>query len=373
MEQMKPMEQMKQMEQMKPTDTLWSEYSGHIHFHTTYSDGSGSFEEVVRAAQEAGLDFFIPTDHNALVSEPDGWRGSVLLLVGEEVNDKEREPEVNHLLVAGIEREVFHYAKEPQALIDAVAAQGGLSFLAHPIERHSRYFPQDFPWVDWDVQGYNGIELWNFMSECKAYISSKPVGLLLSLLPQLFVRGPWPEVLTLWDRLSAQRPIVAIGGSDNHRGSYRIGPITRHVFPYTFTFRTVNTHILTPSPFDRDLTHDRQLVYEALRAGHGWVGYDLLGSTAGFRFHGRSGGQTAIMGDTLPAGQTVELEASVPRRAKMRLLRDGQPVAQVWGRHLRYTADGPGVYRLEAYRWSWGRWRGWIFSNPIYVRDAQAP
>ena len=199
------------MKLMRPIEPKWHEYSGHIHFHTTYSDGNGSFEEVARAAEEAGLDFLIPTDHNVLVPEPDGRRSSVLVLVGEEVNDKEREPDANHLLVMGIERDVFDY-KEPQAIIDAVIAQGGLSFLAHPIERGSRYFSKKFPWLDWKVRGYDGIELWNFMSECKSYVNSKPVGLLLSYLPQIFVRGPWPEVLTLWDRLTAHRPVVAIGG-----------------------------------------------------------------------------------------------------------------------------------------------------------------
>ncbi|MBC8449953.1 MAG: CehA/McbA family metallohydrolase [Chloroflexi bacterium] len=355
---------------MKPIEPMWHESAGHIHFHTTYSDGSGSFEEIASAAEEAGLDFLITTDHNVLVPEADGRRRGVLVLVGEEINDKAREPEVNHLLVAGIEQDVFGYAKDPQALINAVAAQGGVSFLAHPIERNSRYFPKDFNWVDWNVQGYDGIELWNFMSECKAYVNSKAVGLLLSLRPQIFVRGPWPEVLALWDRLTDQRPVVAIGGSDNHAGTYRVGPFTRHVFPYAFGFRTVNTHILTPEPFSGDLAHDREQVYGALRAGHGWVGYDLLGSTAGFRFRGRSDDQAVIMGDTLPAGQAVQLEATVPHRARLRLLRDGQPVAQTWGRRLRYTATAPGVYRVEAHRWAWSRWRGWIFSNPIYVRES---
>lgn len=353
---------------MKPIEPTWHEYAGHIHFHTTYSDGSGDFETIARAAEEAGLDFVITTDHNALAPEADGRRSTVLVLVGEEVNDKTRKPEVNHLLVAGIQQEVAGYAKNPQTLISAVAAQGGLSFLAHPIEHNSRYFPDRFPWVDWQVQGYDGIELWNFMSECKAHVNRKALGLLLSFRPQLFVRGPWPEVVALWDRLTAQRPVVAIGGSDNHAGSYRLGLLTRHVFPYAFGFRTVNTHILTPQPFTGELPHDRRLIYEALRAGHCWVGYDLLGSTAGFRFQGRRNGQTAIMGDTLPPGPSPELAAFAPRRARLRLLRDGQPVAQTWGRRLCYTATAPGVYRVEAHRWAWGRWRGWIFSNSIYVR-----
>jgi len=360
------------MKSISPTNPQWHDYCGHIHVHTTYSDGSGSFEEVVRAAQEAGLDFLITTDHNVLMPELDGRRGSVLVLVGEEVDDEEQELDVNHLLVAGVKQDVSPYAKDPQVLIDTVAAQGGLSFLAHPIERSSRYFSEQYPWVDWHVQGYDGIELWNFMSECKAYVNTKLAGLLLSYLPQLFIRGPWPEVLALWDKLTASRPVVAIGGSDVHANSYHIGPLQRQAFSYAFSFRTVNTHILTPEPFNGDLAHDREQVYAALRAGHCWVGYDLLGSTAGFRFRGQSDGQTAIMGDVLPTGQAVELEAFVPRWAKLRLLRDGHPVTQAWGRRLRYTAHTPGVYRLEAWRWAWGRWRGWIFSNPIYVREAQA-
>jgi len=360
------------LKQTEPITPKWYDYCGHIHVHTTHSDGTGSFEEVVHAAQEAGLDFLITTDHNVLAPEPDGRHGKVLVLVGQEVDDTEQKPDVNHLLVAGVKEDVSPYAKDPQAVIDAVAAQGGLSFLAHPIERSSHYFPDIYPWVNWSVRGYDGIELWNFMSECKAYVNNKLAGVVLSYLPQLFVRGPWPEVLALWDGLTARRPVVAIGGSDVHANRYHVGPLERQAFPYVFAFRAVNTHILTPERLGGDLARDRHQVYAALRAGHCWVGYDLIGSTAGFRFHGWSDGQTAVMGDELPANQAVELEAFVPRRARLRLLRDGRPVAQTWGHRLRYIAHAPGVYRLEAWRWAWGRWRGWIFSNPIYVREAQA-
>jgi hypothetical protein len=33
-----------------------------------------------------------------------------------------------------------------------------------------------------------------------------------------------------------------------------------------------------------------------------------------------------------------------------------------------YIATEPGVYRVEVWRNFLGRKRGWIFSNPIYVR-----
>ena len=32
--------------------------------------------------------------------------------------------------------------------------------------------------------------------------------------------------------------------------------------------------------------------------------------------------------------------------------------------------DLPGVYRIEADQWAAGRWRPWIFSNPIFVFQA---
>jgi len=355
---------------MMSRNTDWHEYTGHIHFHTEHSDGSASFDEVLDAACSAGLDFAVTTDHNLLVPEQEGYHRGVLLLVGQEVHDTDREPEVNHLLVMGADHDVAPLSSQPQRLINAVRDGGGLSFLAHPIEHGSRLFPQEFSWIDFDVQAYDGIELWNFMSECKAYVHSKPVGVLLSFLPQLFVRGPWPETLALWDRLSARRPIVAIGGSDNHGGTYQIGPMARVVFPYEFAFRTVNTHVLAAEPFDGMLPHDRRLVFDALRVGHCWVGYDLLGRTAGFRFRGHSGPNHVIMGDALALGKRTELEAFVPHRARLRLLRDGQTIATAMGRHLRFQVPEPGVYRVEAHRWSWGRWRSWIFSNPIYVHDS---
>ena len=55
---------------------------------------------------------------------------------------------------------------------------------------------------------------------------------------------------------------------------------------------------------------------------------------------------------------------------KCRLLKDGQLV-KTWRKReiCTYIATEPGVYRVEAYRSYIGRRRGWIFSNPIYVRD----
>ena len=75
------------------------------------------------------------------------------------------------------------------------------------------------------------------------------------------------------------------------------------------------------------------------------------------------------MGDELPAKNGVTLQAKLPSAAEMRLLKDGQ-VIQTWKNKLSCThiTTEPGVYRIEAYRRYLGKLRGWIYSNPIYVR-----
>ena len=44
-----------------------------LHMHTRYSDGSGSHEDIARAALRSGLDAVIVTDHNVLVRGIEGY------------------------------------------------------------------------------------------------------------------------------------------------------------------------------------------------------------------------------------------------------------------------------------------------------------
>ena len=148
------------------TDGSLHEYFGNIHMHTTHSDGSGSFDELIAGAVQGGLDFVFVTDHNVLVrEEEEGYRRGVLTLVGQEVHDTQRELSGNHMLCLGVETDVSGQAKDPQQLIDAVRQQNALSFLAHPIEQGTRLFSNTYPWHNWEVSGYCGIELWNFLCQ----------------------------------------------------------------------------------------------------------------------------------------------------------------------------------------------------------------
>jgi hypothetical protein len=349
------------------------EYAGNLHMHTRHSDGAGSHEDLVRAAAAAGLVWIIVTDHNVWSDGVEGWYEEpggrrVLLLMGEEVHDPDRQPQANHLLCFGIHHDVSALARDPQALLDAVNAQGGVAFLAHPIEHGTKIVNEELPWVDWHVTGYAGIEIWNYMSEFKALTTDLARAVGAAFLPHWFIRGPFPETLALWDRLMNENQgiVVGIGGADAHANVYRLGPLRRTVFPYHFLFKTVNTHLLSEEPLTGDLTHDRALIVQALRAGRCWVGYDGLAPTEGTRFLARQGDRLAPMGEMLSAADgPVTFHFVVPGRGELRLLRNGEVVAQVNDALLTHTDARPGVYRAEAWRRAWGRTRGWVFTNPI--------
>ena len=133
------------------------EYIVNLHMHTPYSDGTGSHEEIAQAAIQAGIDVVIVTDHNVWVDGPEGYYREddkqVLLLVGEEVHDRTRNPQKNHLLIFGVDSELSSFAKEPQLLIDKVNEFGGLSFIAHLTDPEAPNLNEaDLSWVDWDVR-----------------------------------------------------------------------------------------------------------------------------------------------------------------------------------------------------------------------------
>lgn len=352
------------------------EYAGNLHVHTPFSDGTGTHAEIAAAALHAGLDFVVVTDHNVWVEGAEGYQYEndrrLLMLVGEEIHDQARVPQKNHLLVFGVDRELATLAPQPQHLLQEISRLGGLSFFAHPVDPAAPRFRQaDLSWVEWDLTGFTGIEIWNFMSDYKARLTSIPAALAYSYNPPSVARGPFAEAVERWDQLLAQgRRIVAIGGSDAHALDIRAGPLRAVVFPYEFLFRTVNTHVLTREPLSGDAGADRARIYDALRSGRCFVGYDLPAPTNGFRFTGQGKDRSAQLGETIAARPAVTLQAWLPGRADIRLIHDGRLLRRVVNQQsIVETVAKPGAYRLEAEIEFRGRRRSWILSNPIYVTE----
>ena len=140
----------------------------------------------------------------------------MLLLVGEEIHDQTRSPQKNHLLIFAADKELESFAQNPQILLDAVNQAGGLAFIAHPVDPAAPVFNEpDLSWVDWDVQGYVGIELWNAMSEFKSLLSTKLRAIYYAFKPDTVAHGPFEQAIQIWDALlNRGMHVVAIGGSD---------------------------------------------------------------------------------------------------------------------------------------------------------------
>ncbi len=338
-----------------------------LHVHSIASDGTGTPVSLATAAAKAGVDVVLVADHNVFQPEIEGWYGPVLLLSGQEVNAPDRENE-NHLLVFGATGPVSFTQETLQSTLEVIRETGGLAFLAHPFERSGRYSGEpEIPWTRWDVRDFHGLEIWNYMSEFKAHVTTLGRTLLFALMPKLAIRGPFAETLLKWDELTAKGRVYIVGGSDAHAQRYHLGPLQRTIFSYEHLFAGVNTHLLLDAPWSGKVSIDSQTVYRALGAGRAFVAYDALAPARGFRFLAEDASGIHLMGSTIRLRGTVEFYVYLPAKADLRLLLNGFPVRRLRGKTLRFKADMPGVYRVEAFRAYAGRARCWILSNPIWI------
>lgn len=359
------------------------EYIGNLHIHTPYSDGEAFHAEIADAAISTGLDFVVVTDHNIRVADVEGYygdeqRGYTLVLTGEEVHDRTRQPQVNHCLVYNAKQEMTRYASDPQALIKAVTRAGGLTFLAHPFDKNVEWREglEGIPWVDWDIEGFTGLEIWNYMTAFKQILENPVKAIRRIFSPEEAMIGPDEEVLAKWDQLLAQgKRVVGIGNSDAHATPMQIGPIKHIIFPYDYLFNCVNTHILTQHPFSGDVEHDAELIYRALGKGNAFISYQIPGKAKGFRFTAQGAQSSgAQMGENIRLGHGVTLQVLIPARARIKMIFRGQVVANEANvENLTYVASQPGAYRVEVWRDYKGVERCWILSNPIYVDPNIAP
>lgn len=114
-----------------------------VHLHTTFSDGTGSVEEVLDFAQRrTRLDVIAVTDHDtiegALRARDLAARGDYRfeVIVGEEISTRE-----GHLLALFLEKPVAP-DQSIERSIEQVHAQGGLAIVAHPFNRVFRHSVQ---------------------------------------------------------------------------------------------------------------------------------------------------------------------------------------------------------------------------------------
>jgi hypothetical protein len=340
------------------------------HLHSTYSDGTGTVPEIARAAERSGVDVVLLTDHDTIAAKErgeEGWHGPVLVLVGEEVSPEGGD----HYLAFGLDRHVRHLGRTPAEVCEIVRDGGGFGFAAHPWSRGSRRFRRTgtgMPFRDLDCEALHGVELWSFATDTGESLRSVPEVVRFLAMPNRVLRHPPERNVRGWDELCRERPTVALGGLDAHQFGKRVGRfVPLRLMSYRRSFRQIRTHVLAQEPLSGDLVHDRERVYEGLRAGRCYIAVDALAPARGFSFFAEGPPGRLDMGGEAAAGDWT-LHAEMPAPARLRLVKNGEQVKRVEGGELSFRAHGPGVYRVEAYREAYGSDRTWVISNPIYLR-----
>lgn len=353
------------------------EIIGNLHMHTPYSDGEAYHAEIAKAAHRSHLDFVVVTDHNCWVDGVQGYYGNdhdgyVLVMTGEEIHDRKRLPQVNHCLIYNAGEEMLRYADNPQKLIDESQKRNALSFLAHPYDDKIKWQANSagIPWVNWEIEGFTGLEIWNYMSVFKDIVSTPAQTLRHVFQPELGVISPRSQTLKKWDDLlAAGQRVVGIGNSDAHGTRFKIAFFHHIIFPYDYLFNCVNTHVLLSQDLSGQWQEDAQAIYSALGAGNAFISYGIVGDARGFRFTAQgAGGTLAHMGEGIKLSNGVTLQVIAPDRGHIKLIRHGKLLKEADNvENLSFNALERGAYRVEIWKHFKNQERCWILSNPIYV------
>lgn len=344
-----------------------------MHVHTFLGGHStGAFEELIGAANANDLDFVLMTEHyeNAYDTSAltlNGTYGKTLFVNGQEVdtNDGGR-----FLLLPGSPESPSFAKLDSKAFLDKIHSEGRIAVNNYPDRNRS------------GVTGFDGIEAYSL------HINFKRANVFAAVGDVLWSFKSYPETtiasylrrndeyLAMYDKVAAGQRLLLTAGADAHsnKGYYLFADDegNKHlgfkVDPYETIFRVVRMHVLLES--GTPLT--RESIIEALRRGRTFVGFDVLGDTAGFRFWAESGSDRRIMGDEIAIGAGLKLLAATPQPSRMVVLRNGEKIAEFPNMaSISLNITESGTYRVEAYLDRLGEpfdRAPWIMSNPIYVR-----
>jgi hypothetical protein len=326
------------------------DYKGVVHVHSFLGGhSSGTFSEIISAAQANELRFVIMTEHtekdfDTAAMTLSGMHGGVLFINGNEVNA----PNGDHLLVL----------------------PGEISIAAYPEQFKSLNTP-----------GLNGVEVYN------VFTNAKQINPVVAFFDVLWSQRSYPnlifalylqrpdEDLKKWDEALGQSRLTVTAGNDAHanvgislKDSSGKNLLGIQLDPYETSFRLVRLHVL----IEQNKALDATSLLDAVKAGHCFVGFDFLSDSSGFSFEAENGSERKIQGDEISLKNDTRLRVQTPVSSRIVLFKNGAVFADetgISGKEMSLTERG--VYRVEVYLPQLGNLvatKPWIISNPIYVR-----
>lgn len=339
---------------------------GAYHIHSNRSDGSGTIDDIARAARRADLQFIIVTDHGDGTRGPDApqYRQGVLVIDAVELNTAG-----GHLVALGLPAAPYPLAGTPADVMADVERLGGFGVAAHPDSPRSA-----LRWTGWDVPA-GGLEWINAdsgwrdepaaaLARALLALPVRPAGAVASLLDRPV------DLLARWDAAGVTRSVPALAAADAHArlGADDREPSSLHLpLPgYETVFRTFSNHVVLERALTGDGPADAAAVLAAVRRGRVFTVVDAIASPGGLTFSAGAAG----MGDAVPGGAvTMRARVAGPAGTTLVLLKDGQVIREEAAAELAVAVTEPGVYRVEAHvaGTTGNPPVPWILSNPIYV------
>ena len=356
------------------TNAPFREYKGVIHVHSFLGGHStGTFQEIIAGAKANQLDFVIMTEHvessfdtSALTLS--GTHEGVLFVNGNEVETASGD----RLLAIPGDASLSSPTKLTTGeILSNVHARNGFAIIAYPEQSG-----------DSAETAADGIEVYN------VFTNARKINRLVAFFDAIWSHHSYPDLLfanyiqrpdeglSKWDQILTHKKLVATAGNDSHSnvgftlndssGNVRFG---FKLDPYETSFHLVRVHVLSPKAGH---TLDSTQMLAALRAGHCFIGFDLLGDTTGFRFEAANPSGTKIQGDDIAFQPDTRLKIFVPVSSRVLIMKDGRVVSEENGvESVEWKVTERGIYRIEVYLPQLGDLAGkqpWIISNPIYVR-----
>lgn len=354
-------------------DSKFKDFKGIIHVHTAIGGHStGSFSELIGAAQKNNLDFVVMTEHTSGLYDTSamtlqGVHQGVLFVGGNETNAKNDD---RFLIVSGMSGADSLKQADTPDFLRRVHAENKLAFITYPENFNS-----------WNSE-FDGIEVFSL------YTNGKQMSVPFFLPDALWSFGSYPELtiadyfkrpdanLKKFDEITAARKSTLFAGSDAHSnlGAHIFGDdaggrlINLKFDRYETIFRLVRTHVLLER--DKPLTPENLLA--ALKNGRAFIGFDVLSDAAGFSFTAENRSESKTMGDEILLSDGVNLKAAAPQVSRFVIFRNGEKVSETSeNTEIVFPIHEPGTYRVEVYLNALGSpfdRMPWIISNPIYVK-----
>ncbi len=329
-------------------------FRGVFHVHTVYSgDSEADLPYLVQKARRARLDYVVIADHNTLKGKPHyrpGGAQEPLLIFGVEHSRSHGKQTEGHLITFGTET-MPPAGLTTQALIDWTHAHGGYAVLAHP-------FSPRTPWKNWDIQGLDGLEVYNFGHQIYRQNKLSLAFKAAFLTPDSFLRSvqqvPTASIET-WREQWSIRGAAAFGASDAHLHFKWLGLTPENFVLY---LRAVTMYVWAEAREERPLI-------EALGTGRSFFALDALGNAHGFVFAAVTGRDVFYPGNSVPWEPGLRFEIRLPQEGLIRIFRNGEESYKILAKKFSYEAEGPGSYHVEVYRDG----KLWILANPIYVQE----